>query len=151
MCNNVLMEVVIYTDGGSRNNPGNAGIGAVIYIDGEKKAELSEFLGIQTNNWAEYEAVFRALTKAKELGLEKMNIEVRLDSELVVEQLSRNWKIKKPTLRSQAEKIWELMKGFSDVRFTHIPREQNLEADALANAAMDAAPHITIDRQDDLS
>jgi len=133
----IIMKVVIYTDGGSRNNPGNAGIGAVIYMDGEKKAELSEFLGVQTNNWAEYEAVFHALSKARELELEKFSIEVRLDSKLVVEQLARNWKIKEPTLRPQAEKIWEIMKDFSDVNFTHIPREDNTEADALANEAMD--------------
>ena len=129
--------VVIYTDGGSRNNPGDAGIGMVIYANGEKKAELSEFLGIQTNNWAEYEAVFRALTKAKEIGLEKENTEVKLDSKLVVEQLSHHWKIKEPALKLQAEKTWKLMEDFSNVRFTHIPREENAEADALANEAMD--------------
>ena len=132
-----MTEVVIYTDGGSRSNPGNAGIGAVIYVHGKKKAQLSEFLGVQTNNFAEYEAVFRALSKAKELGLEKMNIEVKLDSKLVVEQLARNWKIKEPTLRPQAEKIWKLLENFSNLTFTHVPREQNPEADALANEAMD--------------
>ena len=132
-----MAEVVIYTDGGSRSNPGNAGIGVVVYVHGEKKAELSEFLGVQTNNFAEYEAVFRALSKAKELGLEKMNIEVKLDSKLVVEQLARNWKIKEPTLRPQAEKIWKLLENFSNLTFTHVPREQNPEADALANEAMD--------------
>jgi len=132
-----MAEVTIFTDGGSRSNPGNAGIGAVIYVSGEKKAELSDFLGVQTNNWAEYEAVFRALTKAKELGLEKIDIEAKLDSKLVVEQLARNWKIKEPTLKPQAEKIWKLLEDFSNVNFTHIPREQNPEADALANEAMD--------------
>ncbi|MBI2048751.1 MAG: ribonuclease HI family protein [Parcubacteria group bacterium] len=132
-----MADVIIYTDGGSRNNPGKAGIGAVIYHNGEKKAEISEFLGIQTNNWAEYEGAFRALTKAKELYLEHLPTEVRMDSKLVVEQISRNWKIKEPTLKPQAEKIWKLMEHFPNIRFAYIPREQNGEADALANMAMD--------------
>jgi len=134
-----MADVIIYTDGGSRNNPGQAGIGAVIYHNGEKKAELSEFLGVQTNNWAEYEGAARALATAKKLCLEQLPIEVRMDSKLVVEQIARNWKIKEPTLRSQAEKVWKLMEDFLDIRFVHIPREQNAEADALANAAMDSA------------
>ena len=132
-----MADVSIFTDGGSRNNPGIAGIGGVIYHNGEKKAELSDFLGVQTNNWAEYEAVFRALAKAKELCLETLSIEVRLDSQLVREQLSRNWKIKEPALKLQAEKVWKLLEAFKAVKFTYIPREQNAEADALANAAMD--------------
>lgn len=133
-----MAEVIIYTDGGSRNNPGKAGIGAVIYHHNEKKAEISEFLGVHTNNWAEYEGVAHALAKAKELCLETLSTEVRMDSKLVVEQISRNWKIKEPTLRPQAEKVWKLMESFPDITFVHIPREQNGEADALANAAMDA-------------
>lgn len=132
-----MADVIIYTDGGSRNNPGKAGIGAVIYVNGEKRTEISEFLGVQTNNWAEYEGVARSLAKAKELCLEKLSTEVRMDSKLVVEQVLRNWKIKEPTLRPQAEKIWKLMADFPDIRFVHIPREKNAEADALANAAMD--------------
>jgi ribonuclease HI len=132
-----MADVIIYTDGGSRNNPGNAGIGAVIYVNGEKRAEVSEFLGVQTNNWAEYEGVARALAKAKELCFENLSTEVRMDSKLVVEQIARNWKIKEPTLRPQAEKVWKLMEKFPDIKLVHIPREKNAEADALANAAMD--------------
>ena len=132
-----MADVIIYTDGGSRNNPGPAGIGAVIYHNAEKKAEISEFLGKQTNNWAEYEGVVHALAKAKELCLETLSTEVRMDSKLVVEQIARNWKIKEPTLKPQAEKVWKLMESFPNIRFVHIPRENNAEADALANAAMD--------------
>lgn len=131
------MDVVIYTDGGSRNNPGGSGIGFVIYRDGDKLAQDSEYIGIQTNNWAEYEAVALALTRARELALESEKIEVRLDSKLVAEQLSGRWKIKEATLKPQAEKVRALMQQFKQVRFTHIPREKNKEADALANEAMD--------------
>ncbi len=132
-----MAGVVIYTDGGSRNNPGIAGAGAVIY-DGETKIEtVSKFLGVQTNNWAEYEAVALALDEARVNGLTGRDVEVRLDSKLVAEQLSRNWKIKEPTLRPQAEKVWELLSYFASVTFTYIPREKNKEADALANEAMD--------------
>ncbi len=131
------MTVVIYTDGGSRNNPGVAGAGAVIYDGAEKVAEVSQYLGIQTNNWAEYEAVALALAEAKRQGLEGENVEVRLDSKLVAEQLAGRWKIKEPTLKPQAEKVRMFFPSFASITFTHIPREKNTEADALANEAMD--------------
>ena len=133
------MTVVIYTDGGSRNNPGVSGAGAVIYDGTEKVAEVSQYLGIQTNNWAEYEAVALALAEAKRQGLGGENVEVRLDSKLVAEQLSGRWKIKEPTLKPQAEKVRAFMPHFASITFTFIPREKNVEADALANLAMDSA------------
>jgi len=131
------MSVVAYTDGGSRNNPGEAGIGGVIYNNNEKIAEISEFLGTQTNNWAEYEGIIRALEKMQELGLSAEPTEIRMDSKLVVEQLNKNWKIKEPSLKVQAERAWNLMNAFSALTITYVPREQNKEADALANQAMD--------------
>lgn len=133
------MSVVIYTDGGARGNPGPAGAGAVILKDGTVIAEIKKYLGpVQTNNWAEYEAVVLALEKAKELGLTG-DIEFRLDSKLVVEQLMGNWKIKEPTLKPQVAKVKALLADFDTVRFGYIPREKNKEADRLVNEAIDSA------------
>lgn len=132
------MSVVIYTDGGARNNPGPAGAGVVIIKDGTVVAEAKKYLGEQTNNWAEYEAVVIALEKAKELGLTG-DIEFRLDSKLVVEQLMGNWKIKEPTLKPQVAKVKALLPYFGAVRFGYVPREKNKEADRLVNEAIDEA------------
>jgi len=130
--------VVIYTDGGSRNNPGEAGVGAVLYDGAVKRAEISEYIGVQTNNYAEYEAVIRALKKAKALGFASREIEVRMDSELVARQLSGVYQIKEETLWPQYMRVHNmLVKDFKNIRFLHIPREKNKEADALANVAMD--------------
>ncbi len=134
-----MKKIVIYTDGGARNNPGPAGAGALI-IDGKKTFELKKFLGNQTNNWAEYEAVILALTEAKKRKLEKREIEVRADSLLVVEQLSGNWKIKEPALKLQYAKVKSMLTAdFKHVRFVHVPREENTEADRLVNEAVDKA------------
>jgi ribonuclease HI len=134
------MSIVVFTDGGARNNPGPAGAGVVIYEDGEKKVEMAHYLGEkQTNNWAEYEAVIIALGKLLEMGLRDHDIQFKLDSQLVVEQIKGNWKIKEPTLRSQVEKVHGLLKDFGKVTFTHIPREENEEADKLVNEAIDSA------------
>lgn len=106
-------------------------------MDGKKKVELKKFLGSQTNNWAEYEAVALALTEAKKLGLAGRSIEVRMDSKLVVEQILGNWKIKEPTLKPQVAKVRALLADFPGSRFVYIPREENAEADALVNEAID--------------
>ena len=133
------MSVVIYTDGGARGNPGPAGAGAVILNNDIVVAEVKKYLGpIQTNNWAEYEAVVIALEKAKELGLTG-DIEFRLDSKLVVEQLIGNWKIKEPSLKSQVAKVKALLGHFGTVTFGYVPREENKEADRLVNEAIDEA------------
>ena len=134
-----MSTIVIYTDGGARGNPGPAGAGAVILKNGAVVGEVSEYLGpVQTNNWAEYEAVVLALKKAKDLGLTG-DIEFRLDSKLVVEQLMGNWKIKEPTLKPQVAKVRALLSDFGNVRFGYVPREQNKEADRLVNEAIDNA------------
>jgi ribonuclease HI len=134
-------KIIIYTDGGARNNPGPAGAGVVI-MEGERVvSELKKFLGEkQTNNWAEYEAVFLALTEAKKLGFTGRSIEARLDSKLVAEQLMGNWKIKEPTLKPQWAKVRALMaESFPSIRFVYVPREENAEADRLVNEAIDEA------------
>ena len=131
------MGVVIYTDGGARGNPGPAAAGVVI-LNGAEKTEVMQYLGDrQTNNWAEYEAVIIALGKLLEMGLRDTDLEFRLDSLLVVEQLKGNWKIKEPELKKQVAKVKSLLKDFGTVSFTHIPREENAEADRLVNEALD--------------
>ncbi|MBI2618082.1 ribonuclease HI family protein [Candidatus Kaiserbacteria bacterium] len=134
-----MTDITIYTDGGARNNPGPAGAGIVI-IDknGKTLREVSKFLGTQTNNWAEYEAVVLGFKEAKKLGLKGKKIEFKLDSELVAEQLSGRYQIKEPSLFGQFIAVHNFrVKDFPRVTFTHIPREKNKKADSLANEAMD--------------
>lgn len=131
------MSVTIYTDGGARGNPGPAAAGVVI-IDGDRREEVKAYLGErQTNNWAEYEAVVIALGKCIEMLLRDKDLDFKLDSQLVVEQLKGNWKIKEPELKKQAMRIQGLLKDFGTVTFTHIPRAENKEADRLVNEALD--------------
>lgn len=137
-----MKKVTLYTDGGARGNPGPAGAGAVIVGgDGKILKEVSEFLGKQTNNFAEYEAVILGLKKVKQIfGKRTHNLEVAvmLDSELVVRQLSGRYQIKEPTLFPQYIAIHNMeVKDFPHISFTHIRREKNKEADRLANDAMD--------------
>ena len=134
-----MEKVVIYTDGGARGNPGPAGAGIYI-LDGAENHEFKKYLGPkQTNNWAEYEAVALALAHLKELGLTGRELEFRLDSKLVVEQLSGNWKIKEPTLKPQVAKVHAFLRDFPSHTFTYVPRAQNEEADRLVNEAIDEA------------
>lgn len=132
--------VVMYTDGGARGNPGPAGAGAVIWKGDSKVGEVKKFLGErQTNNWAEYEAVALGLAEAAHLGYTG-EIEIRMDSKLVVEQMMGNWKIKEETLKPQALKVRQLLaKDFPKYRFVYVPRAQNADADALVNEAIDSA------------
>lgn len=137
-----MEKIIIYTDGGSRGNPGSAGIGVFITDSkGKMTNEYSHFLGIKTNNEAEYEAVIFGLQKIKALlGKEKIksvDIEVRMDSELVARQIGGVYKIENEKLAPLFLKIWNLKTDFGNIVFKHIPREQNKEADRLANEAMD--------------
>ena len=135
-----METIVVYTDGGARGNPGPAGAGAIAYEGETVVLELKQYLGDkQTNNFAEYEAVALALTALKEKGFAGRAVEVRMDSKLVVEQISGNWKIKEPTLKPLAAKVHVLLKEFSSFVFTYVPREQNKEADRLVNEALDEA------------
>ncbi|MGW0218465.1 bifunctional RNase H/acid phosphatase [Micromonospora chokoriensis] len=131
--------VTVEADGGSRGNPGPAGYGAVVRDPetGEVLAERSESLGTATNNVAEYQGLIAGLTAAAELGAAE--VDVRMDSKLVVEQMCGRWQIKHPGLRPLAAQAAGLVGRFAAVRFAWIPRDQNRHADALANAAMDAA------------
>jgi len=131
-----MKKLTIYTDGGARGNPGPGGIGVVIYDENRKKiAEISQHIGHSTNNQAEYKAVIAAMKKAKELGGQEL--EFYLDSELIVKQLKREYKVKNGELAPLFLQIYNLEIGFKKVSFRHIPRERNKEADALANMAMD--------------
>ncbi|MEK7133659.1 MAG: ribonuclease HI family protein [Patescibacteria group bacterium] len=134
-----MHKIIIYTDGGARNNPGPAGAG-VFLIDGAKQIECKKYLGSQTNNWAEYEAVLLALAEARKRGLAGREIEVRADSKLIVEQISGNWKIKEPALKLQHAKVRAMITAdFPNIRFVYVPREENKEADRLVNDAIDEA------------
>lgn len=129
-------KLIIYTDGGARGNPGPAGIGAVAY-DEKKKVifKLKEFIGRATNNQAEYKAVIAALAKAKEAGAPEL--EFYLDSELVVKQLNREYRVRDKDLAPLFVKVYNAVLGFKKVTFKHIRREQNKEADKLVNEALD--------------
>ena len=133
--------MIIYTDGGSRNNPGIAGAG--VYITDEKGNELltaKKYLGIKTNNWAEYEALIIGLEKAKTLlgsKIETTEVEIRMDSQLIVRQINGQYRVKEPSLKEQFIKVNNLKINFPKIKFVHIPRKENKEADRLANEAMD--------------
>lgn len=132
-----MSTIVVNTDGGARGNPGPAAAGVVIQHDG-KTTEVKQYLGErQTNNWAEYEAVVIAIGMLLELGLRGRDVEFRLDSKLVVEQVQGNWKIKEPNLKEQVAKVRGLLKDFGAVTFSYVPRADNKEADRLVNEALD--------------
>ena len=131
-----MKKIIIYTDGGARGNPGPAGIGAVLYNENKKIiAEISRYLGVATNNQAEYKALISALRKAIELKADELDC--YLDSELVVKQLKREYKVKNAELAPLFLEIHNLSLSFKKITYTHIPREKNKAADQLANEAMD--------------
>jgi len=130
------MKLIIHSDGGARGNPGPAGIGVIIHgEDGSIVAEISQFIGHATNNQAEYQALLAGLEKAVILGADILDC--FLDSELVVKQINREYKVKNKELAPLFLKVYNLTTKFKSIRFIHIPREQNKEADRLANEAMD--------------
>lgn len=134
------MKLIVEADGGSRGNPGPAGYGAMVKdaITGEVLAEAAEAIGTATNNVAEYRGLLAGLRCAADLD-PGADVEVRMDSKLVVEQMSGRWKIKHPDMKPLALEARRLAGGFASVRFGWIPRERNKHADRLANEAMDAA------------
>lgn len=127
---------IIYTDGGARGNPGPAGCGAVLKQDGRTLCEIGKYLGVTTNNVAEYSALLAALEKALELGLKE--VEVRMDSELVVRQMNGQYRVKNEGLIPLFRKAQQLASRFGSFRIVHVRREMNAEADRLANKAIDA-------------
>ncbi len=132
-------RLIVEADGGSRGNPGPAGYGAVVRdaVTGEVLAERAAGIGRATNNVAEYGGLIAGLQAA--LELDPSEVEVRLDSKLLVEQMSGRWKVKHPSMKPLAAQASTLVRQIGRVRFSWIPRAQNSYADRLANEAMDAA------------
>ena len=143
----IMKKIIIYTDGGSRGNPGPAAVGFVFC--NEKKQEIkkySQYLGEATNNEAEYRAVIFALKKFKALFGKKLakstDIEVKADSELLIKQLQGEYKILDEKIQPLFIKIWNLRIDFKNLKFKLISREKNKEADRLVNEALDNQPKI---------
>lgn len=138
-----MKKIIIYTDGGSRGNPGKAAIGVVFCNEKDQPIKkFGEYLGDGlTNNDAEYQAIIFALKKFKALFgkalAENTDVEIRADSELVVKQLKGEYRLQEPKIQQFFVEIWNLKFDFKSVKFKHIPREKNKEADRLVNEALD--------------
>ena len=138
-----MKKIIVYTDGGSRGNPGKAAIGVVFCNEKEQVIKkFGEYLGDNlTNNDAEYQAIIFALKKFKALFgkaiAEISDVEIKADSELVVKQLNGQYKLLEPKIQQFFIEIWNLKFDFKFVKFKHIPREKNKEADRLVNEALD--------------
>jgi len=136
------MRITLFSDGGARGNPGPSAVGVVCYHNETMQFEVSKYIGETTNNVAEYTAVIVGLERLSLFltntpGVQK--ITWNLDSKLVVEQLSRRWKIKEHHLRELAEACWQKLAALPIAcSFYHVPRAENTRADALVNAALDA-------------
>ena len=129
--------MIVHTDGAARGNPGPAGIGAVLTdAEGRVLAEHAEGIGPATNNVAEYRAAIAGLRLAEDQGASKVLL--RADSRLLIEQLAGRFRVKNPTLQRLHEEARALMKGFERVDLEHVPRENNAEADRLANEGVEA-------------
>lgn len=130
------MRLLIHIDGGARGNPGDAGFGVEVRdAKGQTIAELFGYLGVQTNNVAEYAALIAALRYAIEGSA--VDVEIRSDSELLVRQIQGVYRVKNAGLIPMHEAARRLMARISRVKLVHVPREKNKEADRLANRAMD--------------
>lgn len=126
----------VYSDGAARGNPGPAGAGAVLVgQNGQVVERIGKFLGTQTNNFAEYMGLLLGLRRAKELGVQE--VEVYADSELMIRQLGGRYQVKSVSLRPLYEEALELLNGFSRVKLVHVPREMNPAADEMSNRAID--------------
>ena len=128
------MKATLFTDGGSRGNPGPAGIGYVLDIEGVEKT-FGNAIGEMTNNQAEYQALIAGILRAVDERVTEL--ECFLDSELVVKQLNGEYRVKDLKLKPHFEKIMMLKDKFTSISFSHVPREKNEEADALLNEALD--------------
>lgn len=129
-------KFLIYSDGGSRGNPGHSAIGFVIYDHGGAEIKtFKHYLGVTTNNQAEYKALIAALEEAAKLGATE--VVCHLDSELVVKQLQGSYKVREEGLKPLAAEALRMTSKFARIEFTHIPREKNKLADQLVNEALD--------------
>ncbi len=130
------MKATLFADGGSRGNPGPAASGAVLYAEnGAALAEVGEYIGHATNNVAEWRALLAGLAKARELGVE--DLAIRMDSELVVRQVTGVYKVKHADLQPLANKAKTLLRAFRTVDIRHVRRAENAAADAVVNAVLD--------------
>ena len=131
----------MYTDGGARGNPGPAGAGAyAVTTEGREIFRLKRFLGEITNNQAEYHALIMGLSKLKVLRYKE--VDVRMDSELVVRQLNGQYKVKEPTIKQLFVEVQSLTCKFHEINFRHISRSENTQADRLVNEAIDEHQNI---------
>lgn len=131
-----LQRIRVYSDGAARGNPGPSGAGAVlIQPSGQVVERLGKYLGIQTNNYAEYMGLLLGLERARELGFRE--VEIFADSELMIRQLGGRYQVKSPTLRPLYEAALRLLNDFSRVKLVHVPREMNTAADEMSNRAID--------------
>lgn len=135
-------KIIAFIDGGSRGNPGPAAIGVVINAEQRGTKEYGKFLGNATNNEAEYQAAIFALKKIKQLlggeKAEKTIVEIKSDSELLVNQVNAKYKIKEKNLIPFFIEIWNIRQDFTEVKFVHIPREENKRADSLVNRELNS-------------
>lgn len=136
----MIKRIRIYTDGGSRGNPGPSASAAVLKEvhdgkEGETVEHITRYLGKTTNNQAEYTAIIIGLERAKHMGAEE--VEVVMDSELAVKQLTGIYRVKNPDIAKRFMEVWNLKNQFKKVTFRHVPRERNTEADAWVNKSID--------------
>ena len=136
-----FMKVQLFTDGGARGNPGPAAIGVVIKdLSGNTLEEYNEYIGTTTNNQAEYLALKKGISLAKKRGAQELDC--FLDSELVVKQMNREYKVKDAKLALLFVEIWNMIASFRTVHFFHIERSKNKQADGLVNHSLDITLHI---------
>ncbi len=134
--NGAFERLRVYSDGAARGNPGLSGAGAVLVEpSGQVVDRLGKFLGVQTNNYAEYMGLLIGLRRARDLGVRE--IEVFADSELMIRQLGGRYQVKSATLRPLYEEAVKLLNDFSRVKLVHVPREMNKAADEMSNRAID--------------
>jgi ribonuclease HI len=130
-------RILIYTDGAARGNPGPAGLGAILRDakTGEVLAELARFLGIRTNNYAEWTAVEEAVRQALELGANR--VDLRMDSELVARQITGRYRVRHADLKPIHARVMAMLGQLDGYTVGHVPRELNKDADRLSNVAID--------------
>ncbi len=134
-------NLIVFTDGGSRGNPGPAALGVAIFDDTKKLiAKHGHYLGEQTNNYAEYSGLIFALKEARRLG--GQNVQCFLDSELIVRQMSGQYRVRNQDLLPLFEEVKRLACDFQKITFQHVRREKNKVADEMVNAALDAEQNI---------
>lgn len=142
-----VLKITAWIDGGARGNPGPAGWGALLVRDDSETIRLRGFLGVTTNNVAEYTALVEALEAAREEGASRLD--VFSDSLLLVNQMNGVYRVKHPNLIPLYQKAIRVARGFSSFSVSHVRREQNREADQLANEAMDRRIEMEIERSSD--